>query len=126
MLLVCLAAFPSGEFELLSKPTGVPLVAFRLKKKTDEDGEQGLAGSGRQNAATTHISMHGWAAHHLAACSFCGAFGSGVCSLCTLVSLLQFEAVMVLAVLEQMLLRSAQLLCCGHASICLHQLHAYV
>jgi hypothetical protein len=31
---------PAGEFEVLSKPVGVPLVAFRLKQKTDEDGEQ--------------------------------------------------------------------------------------
>lgn len=31
--------FHAGEFELLSQPVGVPLVAFRLKPRTDEDGE---------------------------------------------------------------------------------------
>jgi glutamate/tyrosine decarboxylase-like PLP-dependent enzyme len=53
-----LPRLPSGEFELLSKPVGVPLVAFRLKQKTDEDGEQqrlpGLAG---QHAANAHVPV---------------------------------------------------------------------
>lgn len=29
----------AGEFELLSQPVGVPLVAFRLKPRMDEAGE---------------------------------------------------------------------------------------
>jgi glutamate/tyrosine decarboxylase-like PLP-dependent enzyme len=32
----------AGEFELLSQPVGVPLVAFRLKPRTDEDGKDML------------------------------------------------------------------------------------
>jgi hypothetical protein len=31
-----------GEFEILSKPIGVPLVAFRLKKRTLSNGEMML------------------------------------------------------------------------------------
>lgn len=33
------AAVCTGEFELLSKSVGVPLVAFRLKPRVDENGE---------------------------------------------------------------------------------------
>jgi len=31
---------PAGEFELLSKSVGVPLVAFRLRPRLNEDGKE--------------------------------------------------------------------------------------
>lgn len=42
---------PAGEFELLSKAVGVPLVAFRLKPRLNEHGKE-------QHAALTKHTVH--------------------------------------------------------------------
>ncbi|KAF6262278.1 pyridoxal phosphate-dependent transferase [Scenedesmus sp. NREL 46B-D3] len=49
----------TGEFELLSKPHGVPLVAFRLKQKKDEDGDDIERGYDEYDVSD-RLKEHGW------------------------------------------------------------------
>eukprot|EP00878_Enallax_costatus_P031016 GHUV01033843.1.p1 GENE.GHUV01033843.1~~GHUV01033843.1.p1 ORF type:complete len:205 (+),score=51.03 GHUV01033843.1:203-817(+) len=49
----------TGEFDLLSKDQGVPLVAFRLKKKVDKHGKE-VERSYDEYDVSDRLKEHGW------------------------------------------------------------------